>query len=137
MPLVYADTSALMKMVREERGTVALKAYLEDSSVISSELVLAELPRAARRVAAMDSEFRLEPMLERAYEVIDGVALRPVHRSLFIGAGAFDEPALRTLDAVHLASALAAYPIDAFVTYDKRQAAAARLAGLRTVAPGT
>jgi hypothetical protein len=40
------------------------------------------------------------------------------------------------LDAIHVISAVAAHPIDAFVTYDKRQAAAARLAGLRTVAPG-
>jgi hypothetical protein len=36
----------------------------------------------------------------------------------------------------HVASAVDLHPLDAFVTYDERQAAAARLAGLRTMAPG-
>jgi predicted nucleic acid-binding protein len=46
------------------------------------------------------------------------------------------EPTLRSLDAIHVVTALHLYPIDAFVTYDKRQAAVARLAGLTAVAPG-
>jgi predicted nucleic acid-binding protein len=46
------------------------------------------------------------------------------------------EPALRSLDAIHLISAVAVSPLDAFVSYDERQSAAARLAGLRTLAPG-
>jgi len=45
-------------------------------------------------------------------------------------------PALRALDAIHLAAAIDLSPIDAFVSYDERQGAAARLAGLRTVSPG-
>jgi predicted nucleic acid-binding protein len=45
--------------------------------------------------------------------------------------------ALLALDAIHVASAVALDPIEAFVTYDERQAAAARLAGLRTMSPGT
>lgn len=44
---------------------------------------------------------------------------------------------MRALDAIHVTTAADLHPIDAFVTYDERQAAAARLAGLRTVAPGT
>jgi predicted nucleic acid-binding protein len=75
-------------------------------------------------------------LLERAYEVLNKVALQPLEQPLLIAAGALTEPALRALDAIHVISAMAAHPIDAFVTYDKRQAAAARLAGLRTVAPG-
>jgi predicted nucleic acid-binding protein len=43
---------------------------------------------------------------------------------------------LRALDAVHLTAAIDVSPIDAFVSYDERQGAAARLAGLRTVQPG-
>lgn len=54
-----------------------------------------------------------------------------------MAAGALAEPALRTLDAVHVAAAVDLSPLDAFVSYDERQAAAARLAGLRTVRPGT
>jgi hypothetical protein len=40
------------------------------------------------------------------------------------------------LDAIHVAAAIDLAPLDGFVTYDERQAAAARLAGLRTVSPG-
>ena len=46
-------------------------------------------------------------------------------------------PALRALDAIHIASAADLAPLDGFVTYDERQAAAARLAGMRTFAPGS
>jgi uncharacterized protein len=136
MPLFYADASALMKLVRDEEQSPALEAYLKGASVVSSELVLTELPRAVRRVADEYPEAPLEGLLERSSEVISKVALHPLDPTLLIGAGALSEPALRALDAIHVISAVAAYPIDAFVTYDKRQAAAARLAGLRTVAPG-
>jgi uncharacterized protein len=136
MPLFYADASALMKLVRDEEQSPALEAYLEGASVVSSDLVLTELPRAARRVADEYPEAPLEGLLERSSEVIGKVALHPLDPTLLIGAGALSEPALRALDAIHVISAVAAHPIDAFLTYDKRQAAAARLAGLRTVAPG-
>ena len=57
-------------------------------------------------------------------------------RHVLAGAGALAEPALRALDVIHIVSAVDLDPIEAFVTYDERQAAAARLAGLRTVVPG-
>jgi hypothetical protein len=75
-------------------------------------------------------------LLERTEDLIGGLALRPVDRDLLAAAGALAEPALRTLDAIHIAAAASLGPVEAFVTYDVRQAAAARLAGLRTVAPG-
>ncbi len=83
MSVLYADASALFKLVRKEAESSALHADVEGADLVSSEQVVAELPRALQRAAAID--------------------LRP---------------------------------IDVFVTYDHRQAAAARLAGLRTVAPG-
>jgi predicted nucleic acid-binding protein len=75
--------------------------------------------------------------LQRAEEQINSISLRPVDDALLIGAGLLAEPALRSLDAIHVVTALYAHPIDAFVSYDERQAAVARLAGLRTMAPGT
>jgi uncharacterized protein len=51
-------------------------------------------------------------------------------------AGRIFEPSLRSFDAVHLITALELRPIDAFVTYDQRQAAAADRAGLPTYSPG-
>ena len=135
--MFYADASALVKLVREESESDALRAYLADVDIVSSELVLTEIPRAVRRAAAHDPELPLDLLLERVGMLVDAVALRPLDRALLAGAGALAEPALRALDAIHVASAVDLYPIDAFVTYDERQAAAARLAGLRTMAPGT
>jgi predicted nucleic acid-binding protein len=131
----YADTSALVKLVREEAESNALRAYLADADLVSSGLVLTEIPRAVRRAAADDPALPLDLLLDRAGQLIDALALRPVDQALLAGAGALAEPALRALDAIHLASAIGLGSIEAFLTYDERQAAAARLAGLRTVAP--
>jgi len=79
--------------------------------------------------------FGCAQLLERAGEVLDAVALLPLDRALLLAAGALAEPALRALDAIHVAAAVDLAPIDAFVSYDERQAAAARLAGLRHVRP--
>jgi predicted nucleic acid-binding protein len=132
----YADASALVKLVKEEPESSLLRTFLADADLVSSDLVLSELPRAVRRAAARDSASSLDLLLKRTGALVDALSLRPVDRDLLAGAGALAEPALRTLDAVHVASAVGLSPIDAFVTYDERQAAAARLAGLRTVAPG-
>lgn len=135
MAVVYADASALVKLVRDETESAALRTYLQDADLVSSELVLTEIPRAVRRAAAREPHLPLDLLLERAGAVIDVLALRPMDRVLLSGAGALAEPALRALDAIHVAAAVDLDPIDAFVTYDERQAAAARLAGLRTMAP--
>jgi predicted nucleic acid-binding protein len=131
----YADASALVKLVRDEAESAALRTYLRDADLVSSELVLTEIPRAVRRAATLAPDLPLDLLLERAGAVIEALALRPLDRALLSGAGALAEPALRALDAIHVASAVQLDPIDAFVTYDERQAAAARLAGLRTMAP--
>jgi predicted nucleic acid-binding protein len=136
MPLFYVDASALLKVITNEEGADALAAYLEGANLASSELVLTEVPRALRRIAAGTPGSVLKEVLGQAGRLIDSMALRPVDDALLIGAGMLAEPALRSLDAIHVATAVHLYPIDAFVTYDKQQAAVARLAGLRTVAPG-
>lgn len=133
--LFYADASALVKLVRTEPETAALRAFVTGADLASCELALAEVPRAIRRAVGDDPGLPLERLLERAGEVLDAVALLPIDRAVLLAAGAFTEPGLRALDAIHIAAAIDATPLDAFVSYDERQAAAARLAGLRTVAP--
>lgn len=135
MTVFYAESSALVKLVREEAESSALRAYLKSADLVSSELVLTEIPRAVRRAVAQDPALPLDLLLERAGALIDAVALRPVGRELLAGAGALTEPALRALDAIHVVSAVDLGSVEAFVTYDERQAAVARLAGLRTTAP--
>jgi predicted nucleic acid-binding protein len=134
--LFYADASALVKLIRDEPESSALRAFLADAELVSCELVLTEVPRAIRRATADDPRLPLDVLIERAGETLDVLALLPVDRGLLAAAGALAEPALRALDAIHVAAAADLSPIDAFVTYDERQAAAARLAGVRTVTPG-
>ena len=136
MALYYADASALVKLVRDEPESGALRAFVADADLVSCDLVVSELPRAIRRAAAQDQRLERDLLLARAGEVIDAVALVAVDRPLLLAAGALSEPSLRTLDAIHVAAAVGLVPIDGFLGYDERQAAAARLAGLRTYAPG-
>jgi predicted nucleic acid-binding protein len=74
--------------------------------------------------------------MNRAGELVEALGLLPLDRALLLAAGALAEPALRALDAIHVAAAVALGPLDGFIGYDERQAAAARLAGLRTYSPG-
>ena len=135
MALFYADASALVKLVRDEPESSALRAFVDDADLVSCELVLTEVPRAIRRAAAHDARLPLDVLLDRAEETLQAIALLPLERALLLVAGALQEPALRSLDAIHVAAAVSVAPIDAFLSYDERQAAVARLAGLRTVAP--
>jgi uncharacterized protein len=135
MTLFYGDASALVKLVRDEPESAALRTFLGDADLVSCELVMTEVPRAIRRAVADDPGLALEILMERAGELIDAVGLVPVSRALLLAAGALSEPALRALDAIHVAAAIEAVPLDGFVTYDERQAAAARLAGFRTFSP--
>lgn len=135
MALFYADTSALVKLVLDEPESDALRTFLTDADLVSCELVLTELPRAVRR-AAHGGRLPLDVLLPRATELLEAVGLLPLERTVLVAAGALEEPAMRTLDAIHVAAAAELQPTDGLVTYDERQAAAARLAGLRTVAPG-
>lgn len=127
--ILYLDASALVKLVVAERESRALAAAVTASRLVSSELALTEVPRAVRRASGARSPGSVERLL-RALSFI------PVSRRVLARAGALEEPFLRTLDAIHVASALeVADELDVFVTYDASQARAARLAGFAVSAP--
>lgn len=132
----YLDASALAKLVRAEPETAALLEHVNHRNLLSSSIVLTELPRAIRRAAAGDPALPLDALIRRASELLDAIALIPVDDRLLAVAGAIAEPALRSLDTIHVAAAAGVGPLDAFVTYDVRQGAAARLAGLPAISPG-
>ena len=134
MPLFYLDASALVKLVRAEPETAALNAFLDEADDVTSEIALTEVARTIRRVAGVPA-VDLDLHMEHASEVFESVGLLAVERDLLLAAGAIPEPGLRSLDAIHLASAIGIPLLDAFVSYDERQAAAARISGLRTLAP--
>ena len=69
--------------------------------------------------------------------MIGKLDLRALDRELLERAGRVEPAALRTLDAIHLATALSFPRAPAsFVSYDRRQLDAARRAGLFTTSPG-
>lgn len=129
--LVYLDSSSLVKLVVHEDGTDALRALLETHpAAVSSALAVAEVRRAVARVSPRRS------LADRARLVLDGVALLAVDLVVLEVAARLGPPALRTLDAIHVASALSlGDDLLAFVTHDDRQAEAARSARLPVVRP--
>lgn len=126
----YADTSALVKLVTSEQETRALMQWIGRSApvLVSSDLVRTELFRAVRRV---------EPSLAtRAREVLDSLVLMGVGSAVFDAAGRLDPESLRSLDALHLASALElGDDLEGLLTYDERLADSARLYGIPVLAP--
>lgn len=126
----YLDTSALVKLVVAEPQTPALRRWLTaaDRSPASCDLARTELVRTVRRVAP--------DRAVRARAVLDAVTLLEVTTTLFEEAGRLDPALLRSLDAIHLAAALAlGDDLEGLVTYDERLAAAARANGVAVVAP--
>ena len=127
---VYLDASALVKLVMSEPETPALMAYLGDASfVLSSRLSHVEVRRAVARVAEPGD-------VKHATSTLEGLQLIELDAAIADVAGSAAPVSLRSLDAIHLASAMAVMDeIEAFVTYDLRLADAAREAGLTVVGP--
>jgi predicted nucleic acid-binding protein len=132
-PPLYLDSSALVKLVVDERESRALAAVVGKRVMMSSELALTELPRAVRR--AMEAG-RATGTENRLWRLLDEVDFVPLHRGQLVKAGSYEEPWLTSLDAIHLAAALSnAVTFEAFVTYDRGQARAVRYAGLPLLQP--
>lgn len=129
--LVYLNSSALVKLVVREEGTDELRTWLSaHPAVVSSALAVTEVRRAIGRLSSRRS------LSDGARLVLDGVALLAVDVAVLEGAAGLRPPELRTLDAIHVSSALSlGTELLAFVTYDDRQAAAARKAGLPVMRP--
>jgi hypothetical protein len=128
---VYLDSSALLKLVLSERETPALSEALSRwPDWVSSVLLSIECRRIVFRAGnPPEVVAKLEQELSRVTTIrLD----EPVQKL----AAAIGPPRLRSLDAIHLASALSIgdYP-EAFVTYDERLAEAARAAGLNVLTP--
>jgi len=129
--VIYLDASALVKIVVAEPESGALLAFLRSRpDRMSSALSLTEVPRALRR-AHFDGAVR-----RRAQRVLARLALVDVDRRILSAAAALEPSALRTLDAIHLATALVVREdLDGLVTYDRRLAAAAERLDLEVFAP--
>lgn len=132
--MIYVDTSAAVKLIRREPETDALADWLDERPGVpwvSSTLLEAELSRALRRT---DSR-----LLSAAPGVIARIARYEIDDVVRAAAAALTDPDLRTLDAIHLATATAVFGpgLTAFVCYDRRLLHAAAAAGLPTHSPGS
>jgi predicted nucleic acid-binding protein len=127
--VAYLDASALAKLLIIEVDSMAMvRWYVENERAVTSRVGLIETRRAvARRSAPLRND-----LVDRTLASVEIVEL---DQSIADRAAAIGPAGLRTLDAVHLATALEVGPIDAFVTYDDRLAEAARGIGLPVVRP--
>lgn len=130
--MIYLDSSALLKLIHQEHESDALEQWLGQRPGIpwvSSQVATVEVIRATRRLNA--------DAIPEAVALLDSLDLIPVSADIIDGASLIGEPALRSLDAIHLASAKAVQnELSSFVVYDARLAAAAIAAGLLAEQPG-
>lgn len=126
----YLDTSAAVKLVVTEVGSLALRTWLRKATVpiVSSDLLRTELLRATRRGAP--------DQMQQARAVLDSVVLVTLSTALFERAGDLEPERLRSLDALHLAAALdLGDDLDGIITYDDRLSSAATALGISVIAP--
>jgi predicted nucleic acid-binding protein len=126
----YLDTSALVKFVLPEPESGALRAWwaAERRTAVAGDLVRTELARAVRRVSP-----EAAPMAQQVLRSITLVQLTP---QVCDSAGRLDPPGLRSLDALHLATALdLGDDLQGMVVYDDRLAEAARAYGMQVITP--
>jgi hypothetical protein len=129
---VYLDSSAILKLMVPEAESPAVHAALGAwPDLVSSRLAMVECSRALERVSAPP---RVRARAAQVFGVITLVRLDDVVMRLAEEVG---PRGLRTLDAIHLATALSLGDMPgAFVTYDDRLAAAAKSLGLTVLQPG-
>ena len=127
---LYADSSALVKLVLDEPESAALERFVGDPvALITSELAIVEVRRAVRIAdpawnAAVEAE-----------ELLTSLELVSVSTHVLRRASELASLELRTLDAIHVASA-ERVGAGSVVTYDRRLAEAAERLGLTVSSPG-
>lgn len=132
MTILYVDTSALLKRVVVEAESPAVRALLLERDLAgdlltSSSLARLEVWRSLRRAAVTEVE-------EVVATALSGIAEYALDEELLRRARRIGSDELRSLDAIHLASAVAV-GADAILTYDQRLAEAAATMGLTPLAP--
>ncbi|MDQ2708306.1 MAG: type II toxin-antitoxin system VapC family toxin [Actinomycetota bacterium] len=129
--MIYLDTSAFLKSVLDEPQSPALRRYLDEvdpDALVSSKLLAVESRRGIlrnrrARMPAVDAALAVVTLLDISDTVIESASRLP-------------DPMLRSLDAIHLATAmLIREDVDVLLSYDDRLTAAAASHGLKTASP--
>ena len=131
MSLYYADTSAVIKLLVEESHSKAFASFYDanaDAEWVSSALLRIELTRAVTRA--------LPALLPDARDLLLAFSFVAIDDDIVEGAMSEPDRGLRSLDAIHLATArVLGEDLDALVSYDDRLLKAATDAGLAAVSP--
>ena len=129
--MIYLDSAAVVKLVHAEPESLTLRSWLDaraETGWISSVLTEIELFRALARYAP--------DAITRLPAVLDQIDLIDLDQRIRILARTVQPVTLRSLDAIHLGTALQSRPgLTSFVTYDKRLLDAARIVGLPADSP--
>jgi uncharacterized protein len=128
--VAYLDASAVVKLLVREAETSALRRRLRTwPRRASSALLRVELLRTVKRAG-------LPRLMQGARRQLANIDLIRLDEDLLERAGEIEPPTVRSLDAIHLASALSlGGDLAAVVTYDARMSAAAQALGLPVIAP--
>ncbi len=126
---IYLDSSAIVKLVVAEPESTALREHLAGRGpLVSSALARTEVARALLSLGPA--------VLRRGLQVLDRLELIRVSDRVLKAAAALAPTELRSLDAIHLATALAlSSSLAEMVTYDGRMSAAGQSLGLVVVGP--
>jgi predicted nucleic acid-binding protein len=127
--VVYLDSSAIVKLVTLETETDALRSFLIPyGERVSSVLAEVEVTRASRLYG---------PEADRqAQAVLRTLSTIAITRAVTAIAGRLPPSGLRSLDAIHVATALLlGASLAVLVTYDSRMASAAELSGISVASP--
>jgi hypothetical protein len=129
----YLDASALVKLATDEAETRALRSHVEHyDSQTTSRVSTVEVPRVLTRKGPSSFAAVVEPWADLVHRLL----VIELDAAIAESASAMAPPTLRSLDAIHLASALSIRDeLEVLITYDRRLADAARAAGLAVEAP--
>lgn len=128
--MFYLDASAAAKLVLREPGSAALGRWMAsaDSEVVSSDLLRTELLRAIRRHAPEHTA--------QGRAVLDSISIIGLSRTIYERAATIGPSVLRSLDAIHLATAMEfGDELEGIITYDDRMGVGARGLGIDVIAP--
>jgi predicted nucleic acid-binding protein len=129
--LYYADTSAVIKLLAEESHSRAFAAFYDaraEAEWVSSALLRIEVTRAVTRA--------MPALLPDARDLLSAFSCIGIDSDIVEGAMNEPDRGLRSLDAIHLATArILSADLSAVVSYDDRLLKAAADAGLGTESP--